>query len=369
MTPDNHERDQVGEHNPQGKTEVDSSRAESKQSDELWQRSPERRELRRVGYVCLGVVLIPSLIVLGVLLYRQTAYSGAVSAATSIADQARISLAGKQNVEDMSREALSNDLSNLQEAQDAGVISTDAEQTAVQSDQNDVKTAVAATKLAEDKFDAAERTVANVKKSYNLVGVWLAYSIFVVALILATALVYQYFKSEKRRAFNSRRILDELRDKEATDEDPLDFMVLWKNNRDQLTEYHKLVLNYASSTRQTTILTLLAGFSFLLIVGVIALFAHSVPSSVAASVVAAAGATVTGFIGNAVLHNADTSSREVLAFFAHPLDVERVLAAERLVREMPESSQEAAKLLVVQALTRTSATDNSPNAERLTDEE
>jgi hypothetical protein len=367
MIPDGHEGDQVGEHNPQGKTEVDSSRAGNKQSDELWQGSPERRELRRIGYVCLGVVLLPSLIALGVLIYKQSSYSGAVSAATSIANQARTSLGGKQSVENASRNQLASDLADLKVSQEFGEPIGSA-QTAVQSDQNDLKAAVAATKMAQDRLDATEQTVADVKKSYNPTGVWLSYSIFVIVLISATALVYQYFRSEKRRSYESKQIIEDLRNKEETDEDPLDFMVLWRNNRDQLTEYHKLVLNYASSTRQTTILTLLAGFSFLLIVGVIALFAHSVSSSIAASVVAAAGATVTGFIGNAVLHNADTSSREVLAFFAHPLDVERVLAAERLIGAMPESSQEAAKLLVVQALTRTSVTDNSPNTETLADE-
>ena len=178
------------------------------------------------------------------------------------------------------------------------------------------------------------------------------------AFIVAAILLYRYVRSEKYRSFENREILEQLHAADLATatgepEDPLDFIALWRNNRDQLTSYHQLVLNYASSSRQTTILTLLAGFTFLLIVGVVAMFTHTLASAVTSSVVAAAGAAVTGFIGNAVLKNADTSSREVLAFFSHPLDVERTLAAERLIRAMPAGSQEAAKLLVIQSLTGT----------------
>jgi hypothetical protein len=369
MSLEGHENDQVCERNARGRIETGSSGAENDQVNSLWQRSSERRAIRRIGYICLAAVLLPSLIALGILLYKQTAYFGAVNAATSAADQALTNLEEKQNAEKTARDDLGSALADLEVSQGLSE-PNDAQQTAVKSSQNDVNAAVAASKIAQDRLDTAERTVADVKKSFNLMGAWLSYSILFVAAIVAAALFYQYFKAEKIRSFENSRIIEDLRSKEmeGDPEDPLDFIVLWKNNRDQLSEYHKLILNYASSTRQTTIITLLAGFSFLLIVSVIALFAHSVPSSIAASVVAAAGAAVTGFIGNAVLHNADTSSREVLAFFAHPLVVERMLSAERLIREMPESSRQAARLLVVQSLTRTPASKDVPGTELLASE-
>ncbi|MFG1944310.1 hypothetical protein [Nonomuraea sp. NPDC048826] len=179
---------------------------------------------------------------------------------------------------------------------------------------------------------------------------------FAVALIFAAALLFWYVRNEKRRTFENQQVLKDIRERDLPVDDSLTLRALWRDNRDQLQLYHKLVLNYASSTRQTTLATLLVGFSFLVAAGAFSLFADNVASAVAVSVVSAAGAAVAGFIAQAVLKNSETSSREVLAFFSHPLEVERILAAERVIESMPESARDAARLLIVQALTRTSET-------------
>jgi hypothetical protein len=190
-----------------------------------------------------------------------------------------------------------------------------------------------------------------------MLGPWLLYAGAVIAAVISAILLLMYFRSEKRREYENRHILAQLEESgpEAVVDidDVMGLETLWQANRDQLQHYHRLVLNYATSTRQTTQFALLAGFSFLILVGLFALVARSLASAVASSVVATAGAVVTGFIAHAVLRNADTSSREMLAFFSHPLEVERVLTAERVIRSMPPAAQEVAKLRIVEGLTRT----------------
>ncbi|MEU4240773.1 hypothetical protein [Actinoplanes sp. NPDC026619] len=166
--------------------------------------------------------------------------------------------------------------------------------------------------------------------------------------------IYRYSLSERRRQFENVYVLGQLAATPASNAgNPLELNQLWLANRDRLNAYHHLTQSYASSSRQLTIFTLLAGFFFLLLVGGTVVFVHSTAAAVAASVIAAGGAALTGYIGNTVLRNANASSHEVLAFFAHPLEVERFLSAERLVAQMPAESRPAALTLIVQALTRT----------------
>jgi hypothetical protein len=169
-------------------------------------------------------------------------------------------------------------------------------------------------------------------------------------LVVTVGLVY--YRSEKRRQFENHEIVTALSRSSVRSGDPFDLTDRWLDNQVQLKNYHQLVLNYASSTRQTTLATLVVGFAFLVAIGFLAVSARDIPAAIASSVVAAAAAAVTGFIARAVLRNADTSSREMLSFFSHPLEVQRILAAERIARGMSETSQASAYLLIVGALTR-----------------
>jgi hypothetical protein len=191
---------------------------------------------------------------------------------------------------------------------------------------------------------------------------WIFVGALAAALIFV-AVVFTYLSSEKRREHENRLLVATM-DKPATVAgDPFELNTRWLDNQQQLQNYHQLVLNYASSTRQTTLATLVAGFSFLVIIGVVAISARDIPSAIATSVLATATAAVTAFIARAVLRNADTSSREMLSFFSHPLEVQRLLAAERVAQGMPESARHQADLLIVSALTaRPVGAERSPKA-------
>ncbi|MFC0546210.1 hypothetical protein [Kutzneria chonburiensis] len=129
-----------------------------------------------------------------------------------------------------------------------------------------------------------------------------------------------------------------------------EFENLWVSNKQQLRHYHRLVLKYAESTRQLTRLTLVGAAVLMLGVGAFSLFVDSTSSAISSAVLTAVSAGVTGYVARAVLRNSESSSKELGAFFAHPLEVERALAAERIVLTMPEEEQSAAKLIIVKFL-------------------
>jgi len=230
---------------------------------------------------------------------------------------------------------------------------TGAKTDAVNDARAEVDSAVAQEQRAADAYNKARRAEAALAdRNASTPTLWL---ILGAALLIAGVIsleFYKYIKDEKRRQFDNRMLVAGSVAKTSEPGEMLDLETLWTYNRDQLQRYHQLVLNYATSARKATQITLSVSFVFLLAVGTLAFFARSVPSAVASSIVVAAGATVTGFVARAVLRNAETSTQEVSAFFTHPLEVEKILAAERIIATMPEAAKEGAQLLMIQALTQ-----------------
>jgi hypothetical protein len=360
-TQNSHDAEEVS--NSDARTEIHS------QSD-TWRYSPERTAARKVTIVVVLVILVPSIIVAALLAKRQRDNVKAVNLAGFVTTEAYRELGSTEEAERTARADLVSAQSKL-EAAESSVLSRpgSVEEAKKQADyaREQVSASAARVERAHVEWqDARRRELAVARGAAGMLGTWLVYSGVVAAAILAATLLLMYFRGEKRREFENRRILKYLEEAkpsviEENPDDPMSLEMLWEANRDQLQHYHRLILNYATSTRQTTQVALLAGFSFLMVVGLFALIARSLASAVASSVVASAGAVVTGFIANAILRNADTSSREVLAFFSHPLEVERVLTAERVIRSMPQPAQDAAKLRIVEGLTRTRLEDARSN--------
>lgn len=182
---------------------------------------------------------------------------------------------------------------------------------------------------------------------------WILISaIAAVAILFAVALasgILYYLGQEARRRFENELLADEAT---ATDVDTLDLPSLWTDNRDRLGKYHQIVLNFAQSTRQATLLTISIGFFFIVVISIISVTSEGTASAISSSVIGASGAILTGFIGQAVLKNAATSSRELTSFFSHPIGVERALNAERIIAKIEDPQKRAAgELMLVEYLT------------------
>ena len=109
----------------------------------------------------------------------------------------------------------------------------------------------------------------------------------------------------------------------------LSLSALWTLNCEQVSSYHTLVLNDSRSSRSLTSRSLTVGYAFILVTGVLTLFADSTPAVIAGGATAAAVAALTGFVTNAIIRSSESSAGGVRAFFNHPIEVDRMLAAER----------------------------------------
>lgn len=113
-----------------------------------------------------------------------------------------------------------------------------------------------------------------------------------------------------------------------------------------------LVTSNARITRRNTQVTLVVGFIFIVCALALTLLVRDPATSIAAGGIAALGTVVTGYIGGGILRNAEGSASEIAAFFSHPIEIERLLTAERIADGHELSEKSAAKTLIIQALTR-----------------
>lgn len=201
-------------------------------------------------------------------------------------------------------------------------------------------------------FESSLRAASRAERAHKVLWVGL---VGCLLLTLATGVGARTYMTDTRRDYSARvrlRSIEAEARRRASKQpgDPLGLIALWEGNRTRIEGYHELVTSYATATRHLTQIVLVVGFGFLLLTSTVALFARTTASAVATSVVATAGAALGGFVANAVLRNAESSAREVQAFFGHPLHLERLLSAERLLADMPPKERAQAKLALIVAL-------------------
>lgn len=179
---------------------------------------------------------------------------------------------------------------------------------------------------------------------------WLAVGIPVVLAVSATVLATT--RQRSRIDFENRQALDSIKQRAAEWEgkaERLSLPALWTLNREQISSYHTLVLNYSRSSRALTARSLAIGYVFILVTGLMTLFADSTPAAIAGGATAAAVAALTGFVTNAIIRNSESSAGEVRAFFNHPIEVDRMLAAERIATGLQQPQRDEVLAAIAKA--------------------
>jgi hypothetical protein len=328
----------------EGNARRQESRAES------WSRSPERQTARLACLLCLGLTLLPLVIAAGLLAKGQLDNSSAVTQAEAAQTQALQNWQGTEREQTASRARVASDEEQLILASRGlrtGIPVKQLQET-LQSDQGQLQKTTTNSQVAQNKYDNAQAATETARsRQGSPLGQWIIYVGALGALAIGDVLFMVYVYGDKRREFENRLIVQSLAESRSQ---LTDLTTQWNANEEQLNGYHQLVYNYAKSSRATTKFTLLSGFAFVLVLSIFALTSHSLASTVASSVIATAGAVVTGFIARAVLRNAENSSSEVIAFFSHPLETQRILTAQRIVDTMSDEPQQQAKLLMVAEL-------------------
>jgi uncharacterized membrane protein (DUF485 family) len=304
-------------------------------------------------YLSLILTVLSVTVLVGLWFDRRDARDAAtdaVSSAFNVMDTANVARTNARSSTRFQRALLDR----LSRSPLSSAASIDAAQAAIEDAGN-------AQRAAESAFDAARsdwmnsritetRTARALNEVYTYAFIALG---ILIAIVVTGITAYRWFQDNRRFSFESRLALEAVRDADreaARGTDPLALDTMWANNRQRLEAYHGLVTAYAASTRATTRVALAVGLVFVILAGLAAAVAPTIASSVTTGAVGIIGAGLTAYIATAVLRNSESSSREVLAFFSHPLELERVLSAERIADQLAEAEQATARLLIIKAL-------------------
>jgi hypothetical protein len=325
-------------------------------------RTSERRVIRRATFICLGVTLLPLIVVAALLAKGQLDNSGVVSQAQTHERQALTELNQARLAEAQAQALVNIDQNKLASTESKGVgpLFRDIENDLANKQQQLARSEALLQNASQNYNVATEATARAEIQLGNPLSRWIIYAGVAGALAVGDTLVILYLHTDRERDQENRAIVQTIAESTAKLEaESTDVTGLWLANEKQLAGYHQLILNYAATSRATTKFSLWFGFVFVSFISVCVLFTHSLATTVASSVIATVGAAVTGYIARTVLRNSETSSSEVIEFFSHPIETQRLLTARQLIDTMPEEAQDQAKLLLIKELMRVRSAEKS----------
>ncbi len=132
--------------------------------------------------------------------------------------------------------------------------------------------------------------------------------------------------------------------------DDLGLEQLWKKNQELLLVYHKLAETQARSGYNSAQAATWLGL--FVVIGTIgaAFLAPSGAASIAAGLVGASASAAAGYVGATYLKLQQSTKDQLRSYFDQPVELSRVLTAERLLRELPSDQRGEAALVLIRSL-------------------
>jgi hypothetical protein len=187
---------------------------------------------------------------------------------------------------------------------------------------------------------------------------------FSIAGLVAWLASYMYWHS-CRRAFAQRaRFEAEFGDLREAEErvDARHFASLWSINSQRLDLYHKIATEHAEKSFRAAQAATWLGFSLVAFCVLVAIFAQSAASAVAASVLGVVAGGLAAYVNSTFMRSQETAAQQLRAYFAQPLEFSRHLTAERVASDLPAGAprERALEAIAVQIVSPSAGTGAPP---------
>lgn len=173
-------------------------------------------------------------------------------------------------------------------------------------------------------------TDSDIVARWGLVAFILA-SLFLLFVIFAFVIGHDRYERNKLKAQK-----DFIRQKEGrlnASGTTVTFHELWTSNNERIDFYHDIATRQSQASFRAAQITALVGFILSIGLGAVTIIFASGTTAVAASVVAVSTAAMSGYIGSTFLKAQAEASTQLRVFFAQPVELARLLSAERLVEQ------------------------------------
>ena len=137
---------------------------------------------------------------------------------------------------------------------------------------------------------------------------------------------------------------------------------LWPATMKPLDRYHRLVQSQADSSYFMAQLAAGAGFAVLLGAAVVAGTARTGTASGVAGGLGAFGGAIAAYVARTFQRSYEQATTRLLSYFQQPLDLSRLLAAERLLVGLDGDARNQAVLAIINAAVRLPQPAPSPGS-------
>lgn len=131
-----------------------------------------------------------------------------------------------------------------------------------------------------------------------------------------------------------------------------EFQWLWQGAQERLSTYHQLAVIQGRQSFRMLLLFSSLGFVLLGLIVWKATEVDTTPGGIALGTAGAAGTALTGYIGRTFMRAYRDANERLIDYFAEPLDMSRLLAAERLLSNASPGERDRLLVTIIDAAIR-----------------
>jgi hypothetical protein len=198
--------------------------------------------------------------------------------------------------------------------------------------------------------------------SFKALG-WCAGAAFLLGL-----LTFGFLQPRFRQELKDRLQAEEAEAKLAAADDAvygegssLELSPLWVANHERLSLYHRIATQQAQRSFQRAQTAMIVGFSIVAISVPLALIARTAAGSLAAGILGAVAAALSGYISHTFIRSQESAAQHLKAYFLQPLEFSRYLVAERLLNTLNDQQKADGILAIVRGISAFAATGGNIN--------
>lgn len=160
--------------------------------------------------------------------------------------------------------------------------------------------------------------------------------------VLSGAIIVSFWQLLTRK---SRQEEQTLRNRLESSEENLghdtktDFGTLWAVTQQRINLYHRIATTQATRSFISSQVATVAGFTLLIVFGVIASQASSPTAAISAGAVGVVGGGLSAYIGATFMKSQSEATAQLRQFFLQPVEFARVLGAERLIESLDKDQR------------------------------
>lgn len=156
-------------------------------------------------------------------------------------------------------------------------------------------------------------------------------------------------EEKKSKEAKLSEIQNEEKTLKSTQDGEIDLIRLWAVNNKRLDLYHGITTNQSEKSFKSSQQTMLIGFFVIAIAVIAAPFASSTLASVSIASIGAASGLISAYISSTFMKAQAAASKQLRQFFYHPVEISRMLSAERLLSKLDDEDKSKVARLIIEA--------------------